>query len=777
MGTSTAAIARRMPGPAGICAVLALVALVATVVDLERLRTPTVLLWIALPVSALIALASLVAIARRDDLTPVARRFWRHTAIGTAFAAVGATVNTYDCVVGGAAAADVSVVAGIGYAGAIVGNLWAMARLPLKVAGRGSMLRVGLDGLVVLLATGSYSWHFVTRPVVQEAGFTPAALVSGTVFLALNLLALMAFGKVALAGRSHLAPGVLPMMALGMASGMVSSLLLQKYAVDRPWLAASQVSVPVAMLCAVLAGRAQLRAVASGAGPSRAARRMPVWLPYLSIVAVYALLVHMVAVGDSDALLFVVLAGVLTALVATRQQTVFRENANLVARLDHGATHDTLTGLPNRALFTDRLDEALAASHTERPVSVALIDLDDFKAVNDTLGHGVGDALLIAVADRLAAAVRKEDTVARLGGDEFVVVLDGMDPDNASTAAGRLIAALAEPVVAGDHELLVRASIGVAGGHSGENAADLLRRADIAMYAAKHHGGSNVEQYTEGMAASIADSAAIGAQLQHAINEGQMFLEYQPIVTLDGGRLRGVEALVRWNHPARGIVPPIEFIPVAERTGLIVPLGDWVLLEACRQLAAWRDELGDRGPGIVNVNVSARQLRDPGYVGRVAATLAETGLPPHRLTLEITESTAVALGESVGALDDLRRMGIRIALDDFGTGQSTLTLLHELPVDQLKLDRSFTQGTDTGRRDTMPSAVIALAEAVGLDLVAEGVENRDQADRLAVLGYQYAQGYHFARPLSPDAVTAMVAALPKPSSGETGAADLTAALV
>jgi EAL domain-containing protein (putative c-di-GMP-specific phosphodiesterase class I) len=261
-----------------------------------------------------------------------------------------------------------------------------------------------------------------------------------------------------------------------------------------------------------------------------------------------------------------------------------------------------------------------------------------------------------------------------------------------------------------------------------------------------------VQCYSDVMAVSIADTAALGAQLRHAISDGQLFLQYQPIVALDTGRLRGVEALVRWAHPERGIVPPVEFIPVAERTGLIVPLGDWVLREACEQLAAWRDEHDDRAPRVLNVNVSARQLRDAGFVDRVAAILNETGVPAHRLTLEITESTAVALGEAVTRLDDLRRMGIRIALDDFGTGQSTLTLLHELPVDQLKLDRSFTQGTDTSRRDTMPAAVIALADAVGLDLVAEGVETGDQAARLAELGYQHAQGYHFARPLPAAAV-------------------------
>ncbi|MEV6303332.1 bifunctional diguanylate cyclase/phosphodiesterase [Actinoplanes sp. NPDC051861] len=755
MSSEVSARPRPVRGPVGVCGLLALLSAVVFVVNLGELRTPVLALWLAAPLASLVGLGSLLAVARRDDLPRATRRFYRHLAIGCGMAFVGTLINTFDSVVRGMPAFYVSPAAGIAFAGAIGINVWAMARLPLRLSGPGEVLRAALDGLVVLLAAGAFSWHYVTRPMVEAADFSAMMLASAALIMCLNLLALFAFGKVALAGRGHLARGVLPTLASAMLVGTVLS-SGQRLVMDKPWLAAVQLAIPVAMLCAVIAARTQVRAAVSSRPVRGNSRRLPVWLPYLAIAAVDALLVGLIATGDADALPMAGVAVVLTAIVVARQQSVFRENAGLVARLDHGATHDTLTGLPNRALFTERLDEALAADDADRPVSVALIDLDDFKTVNDTLGHGIGDALLVAVAERLTVTIRKEDTVARLGGDEFVVVLDGIDPEAAEAAAHRMIAALAEPVVAQGHELLVRASIGLADGHAGEDAADLLRRADIAMYAAKHGGGSNVERYTEGMAVSIADTAALGAQLQHAITDGQLFLMYQPIVALDGGRLRGVEALVRWAHPLQGIVPPVQFIPVAERTGLIVPLGDWVLREACHQLAAWRDELGERAPGVLNVNVSARQLRDPGFVDRVAAILAETGLPPHRLTLEITESTAVALGEAVTRLDDLRRMGIRIALDDFGTGQSTLTLLHELPVDQLKLDRSFTQGTDTSRRDTMPAAVIALADAVGLDLVAEGVENEDQAARLADLGYQHAQGYHFARPLPAAAIGEMV---------------------
>jgi diguanylate cyclase (GGDEF)-like protein len=737
---------------------LAVVAVAVFALNVAGVRTPVALLWLPMPLASIVALISLVSLARTTTLPPATRRFWRHLAVGAACVVAGTLAHAYNGAALGLPALLVPAVAAAGYCGSVLMNLWALGRLPMRLVSRGEVVRAGLDGLAVLLATGAFSWHFLTRPVLDDGGLDATGAVAQSFTPALNLLVLFAVAKVALAGRGHLAPGVLRMQTAGLVAGTLIS--AAQPLIHQPWLSAAQPAIPIVMFCTVLAARTQVRAADGRDHNTVATRRLPSWLPYVAIAAVDTLLLALIAQGHDDALWIGAVAVVLTGLVVARQQTVFRENAGLVARLDHGATHDALTGLPNRALFTERLDAALNADGADRPVGVALIDLDDFKTVNDTLGHGIGDALLVAVAARLESAVRTHDTVARLGGDEFVVVLEDIDPEAAEAAAHRMIAALAEPVVAEGHELLVRASIGLANGHTGQDAADLLRRADIAMYAAKHDGGSNVQSYTDVMAVSIADTAALGAQLQHAITEGQLFLQYQPIVALDTGRLRGVEALVRWAHPERGIVPPIEFIPVAERTGLIVPLGDWVLVEACRQLAAWRDEHGDSAPRVLNVNVSARQLRDPAFVDRVAAILNETGVPAHRLTLEITESTAVALGETVSRLDDLRRMGIRIALDDFGTGQSTLTLLHELPVDQLKLDRSFTQGTDTSRRDTMPAAVIALADAVGLDLVAEGVETGDQAARLAELGYQHAQGYHFARPLPAAAIRDLMVARP-----------------
>jgi EAL domain-containing protein (putative c-di-GMP-specific phosphodiesterase class I) len=294
--------------------------------------------------------------------------------------------------------------------------------------------------------------------------------------------------------------------------------------------------------------------------------------------------------------------------------------------------------------------------------------------------------------------------------------------------------------------LPIRASIGIADGRSGDDASELLRHADIAMYAAKNLTGSGYLHYEPGMAAIVADHTHLGVELREGIADDQLFLLYQPIVALDGGRLTGVEALVRWQHPTRGTLPPDTFIPVAERTGMIVPLGRWVFREACRQIATWTAEHGDAAPGVLNVNVSARELREPGYADDIAAVLATSGVAPSRIAIEITETTIFELGASVTNLTALRELGVRIALDDFGTGHSTLSLLQDCPVDELKLDRSFTQAESNGN-PTIAAAVIHLAQALGLHVVAEGVETPQQADQLRSLGYQTAQGYYFARPM------------------------------
>ncbi|WP_229069070.1 EAL domain-containing protein [Actinoplanes sp. DH11] len=414
------------------------------------------------------------------------------------------------------------------------------------------------------------------------------------------------------------------------------------------------------------------------------------------------------------------------------------ETREVQDRLSYEASHDMLTGLANRALFGKRVAAAVTGDGPGTPVSVVLVDLDDFKTVNDTLGHATGDALLVHVAERMRNSVRPTDTVARLGGDEFAILFDtatGADVDQVLT---RIAAALLEPAVIDGEPMTVRASFGVVDGRGGDDPGDLLRQADIAMYEAKERGEGGYERYRPGMEARGAERRRRAAALHTAILENQLVTFFQPVVTLPDGRITGAEALVRWQHPTEGLLGPGAFIDTAEQSGLIVPLGTWVLRDATREAATWPVEL------TVSVNVSARQLRETGFPDVVAAALRDSGLPAHRLTVEITESVAVGGGATGENLRLLREMGVRLSLDDFGTGASTLSLLAGAPVDQIKLDRSF---VPDGGPDAIADAVAQMARAFGLQAVAEGVETPEQVARLTRLGYERAQGFYFARPM------------------------------
>jgi diguanylate cyclase (GGDEF)-like protein len=738
------------------------------VANLDHPRGPLLLLWLPEPLSAVILALVYRHTSRAEQLPMPTRRFWRQLSIAAILVGMGCVAQTVDALRdpfgGGQHAGSVMLVLD---SGAVLVIVWALYRLPLGASTRGERLRVGLDGGTVMLATAAFFWHFQTMPLLALGAAHRAELVAQALVTVLALVAVFAVAKVVLSSYAFIDKMALRLLAFAMLIGSLSG-MLQRYLVE-PYLVFTQVSMPVVMFFAAWAGERQRRAGQDrGRSAARGARRRPFSvLPYAAVAAVDGLLLTVnVSADNHDGLVVAFSAVALTGVVVVRQVTAFQDNGRLLARLDHGATHDALTQLPNRVLFGERLQKALTAPG-DRTVCVALIDLDDFKVVNDTLGHEIGDVLLIAVARRLATCVREQDTVARLGGDEFVVVLDGIDRAAADAAAERIIAALIRPVVADGHELRIRASIGIADGRSGDDVSQLLRRADIAMYAAKRRGGSGYLHYEPGMAGTGADDAGLGAELREAIAGDQLFLLYQPIVALDGGRLTGVEALVRWTHPVRGVLPPAEFLPFAERSGLIVPLGRWIIREACRQIAAWQAEHGEARPAVVNVNVSARELREPTFADDVAAVLAETGIAPHRLVLEVTETTVFELGTSVANLRALRHLGIRISLDDFGTGHSTLTLLQDCPVDELKLDRSFAQ-VDPTAEPTIATAVIHLAKALGLHVVAEGVETPQQANRLRLLGYEAAQGFYFARPMPAAQVSEAIGA---PESHELVAAE------
>ena len=421
------------------------------------------------------------------------------------------------------------------------------------------------------------------------------------------------------------------------------------------------------------------------------------------------------------------------------------ETLQVQERLSYEASHDVLTGLANRALFNERVEAGIAGSGPGHPISIVLIDLDDFKTVNDTLGHAVGDGLLVTVAERMRAAVRPTDTVARLGGDEFAILFEGLAAQDVDKVLLRLTDTLIQPMRIDDHQLRIRASFGVVDGTGADDAGDLLRRADIVMYEAKERGDGGTQRYRPGMQARGVERSRLTTALRAALDNDELVLHYQPVVTLPGGRITGAEALIRWQHPDRGLIGPGDFIDAAEETGLIVPVGRWVLRTAVRQAAAWRAAHGTSAPATMSVNVSARQLREAGFAGDVFAVLAATGLPAHRLTIEITESTAVGGGATQETLHALRDLGVRLSLDDFGTGQSTLSLLASCPVDQIKLDRSFVPGPGP---DAIARAVLQLSQAFEIEAVAEGVETAEQAETLYRLGYRRAQGFHFARPLT-----------------------------
>lgn len=419
-------------------------------------------------------------------------------------------------------------------------------------------------------------------------------------------------------------------------------------------------------------------------------------------------------------------------------------------RLSHQAFHDGLTGLPNRASLMERLGDALTRSGGRKGVvAVLLLDLDRFKVIIDSLGHEVGDALLVAVGRRLQASLRTEDTLARLGGDEFAILLEEIEgAGQVIFAAERIVKLFETPFRVGEREVYAAASIGIALSTPQRNRpADLMRDADIAMYRAKS-GGASYEVYSTGMEAQAIQSLERQTAVRKAMEREEFVIYYQPKVELASGKLHGFEALVRWDHPKRGIVGPAEFIPLAEERGLIIPIGKWVLEESCRQARAWRDRHGDKAPAI-GVNLSARQFRHPRLAELVAAVLEETGLDPNTLLLEITESAVMDDARSSSAtLRDLSDLGVRIAIDDFGTGYSSLSYLQRFPLDMLKIDRSFVD--DLGR-DPKGAAIVGtvctLGRNLGLQILAEGVESAEQVEQLRRLGCDLGQGYYFSRPV------------------------------
>ena len=425
----------------------------------------------------------------------------------------------------------------------------------------------------------------------------------------------------------------------------------------------------------------------------------------------------------------------------------------------HRALHDSLTGLPNRVLFLDRVAHALA--RRDARIAVLFVDLDHFKLVNDTLGHAAGDALLIDVAPRLSGAVRPGDTIGRFGGDEFAILLEDISTERAAARiAERLAAAFVRPFILDGSEHFATASVGIAIASGDELPEELIRDADAAMYRAKDRGRARYELFDEQMRARTITRLSLENELRRALERDELEVVYQPVVSLRDASMVSVEALLRWDHPQRGQIAPDEFIPVAEESGLIEPIGEWVLEQACRQAAIWHAARPDAAPLGMSVNLSARQLTQRDLPEVVARTIRRSGVQPMTLSLEITETVLLDETDAVDeALQALGAMGVRLVLDDFGTGYSSLSYLTRLPIDRLKVAREFVHGLGIAAREgAIITAVLGIAQALGMEVTAEGVETRLQFDELLRLGCDQGQGFHFSPAVAAADITAMVSA-------------------
>jgi diguanylate cyclase len=718
------------------------------------LATRLTLRWIlVLPVNILLVLVAW-RVSNTPEIERSGQRVWRAIAIGSSFALLGAAWHTVAVLrdprpglLTGGAVEEIFVVATMAVVTVV------MLRHPDIRTSR-ERVRFWLDTLTVLVGGAVLTWVFTADPDAGMIDLVPvlvgAAFALVTLFVGVRLVL----------GESA------PVTQLA-ALPMLAALFLQVvslFVVPT----SEEVGAGAYVICV-------LPAVLTSAGPriqelqSRANSvalhlRSPILftrLPYVAISATFLILIIILPQGVTPRLWGVVVgAALITALVVVRQFLAFEDNLELIRKLDatlhdlrehdrmlrRGATHDSLTSLLNRESF----GELVAAAVRERSHDTALllIDLDDFKTINDTLGHTVGDGLLRAVAARLRATVRLDDVVARIGGDEFAVLLRGVHDADVEVLARWILTSLSHPVSVGGQDLLVHASIGGVVANRTDDFASLLRHADIALYEAKEHRKGGYVQYTSDMSARLVASAELAAELSNAFRRGEFRLVYQPIARITDGRIVGVEALLRWLRPGVGPVPPAEFIPVAERTGLIVPIGRWVLREACQQAALWIRNLGQLAPDSVSVNVAGRQFNEPTFVDDVSAALAEADLPPDRLTIEITETAVIRSRTATETLHALRALGVRLALDDFGTAASSLDLLLTCPVTTLKLDRSFVEGiTTVAHQAAVATAVAHIARALELDVVAEGIETTEQAALLQRLGYRDAQGFLYYEPL------------------------------
>lgn len=638
-----------------------------------------------------------------------------------------------------------------------------------------------LDGGIICAGLGVLSWTFLMAPYAKETGpaLLPRALPLS--FPLADLVVICAAITLLLSGGSRrpsfwLLVLSLPLQAAG-GSFHSAQVLSGDFHHGEPYFLLWLGGYALIGAAALHPSMRSLTEPSAGRPPTR------IRAAVLGVSALLPSLVVSLGAGHIDrvditvaGILSIVLFGLVFGRVGGMMSDL-SERRRLENELRHLALHDSLTGLPNRRLFLDRLQHALErGSRRSETHAVLFIDIDDFKSVNDRLGHEGGDALLREVSIRLRSCLRTEDTAARLGGDEFAVLIEGVEGEaEVRVVTDRILTSMHQPFVIRDQTVRQGCSIGLhlAAG-SVKDPDHVLQNADLAMYQAKIRGKGRVETFQDEMRASLYLRTTLKEDLLTALDQGQFVLHYQPIHRLDDGAVTSVESLIRWQHPARGLIAPLDFIPAAEEMGFINDIGLWVLKEACRQLAVWRSTLGPRAPQSVSVNLSVQQLESPNLVDEVSWVLSILGLEGSALTLEITETFIARDAERAHrVMNGLKELGVRLSIDDFGTGYSSLDRLRDYPVDQLKIDKSFT-GIVTGTVEdaTLTRSIIMLGSSLSLDVIAEGVETEPQREALTRLGVRLGQGYLFSRPVPAAELEAeMTLPMPRPETALTRSGD------
>jgi diguanylate cyclase len=638
--------------------------------------------------------------------------------------------------------------------------LWGLIRFSAGRLNVSERLRLGLDLAIVAIGGSTVVIYVVLGPTLVQSGSDllqtaiSVAYPAGDMVLLVGLAAVLLRRPAASSVRAlgFLAAGLLFFVTADLVYGYIT--LHSVYPGGDP--VDSLYMVSVALFA--VAGAAQSHAKPATNLATDPLRRRVSWAPYIAVGTGFGLLII-----DHRDLSIVIIAVLLAALVSARQFVAHKDLLRTQERLSYQSLHDALTGLPNRLLVMDRAEQMLArARRAGKPVAVLYVDIDSFKHVNDSLGHAAGDEVLRVVSSRLAEVVREADTVGRLGGDEFVVLLEDLTLDaGPELVSERICQVLSQPIEVertSGQTLSVTASVGIALGHQG-SADELLRDADFALYEAKSAGKNRWIVFESNMQTAAQDRLELEMDLKGGLEAGQFFLLYQPTFDLESETITGVEALIRWRHPTRGVIAPDVFIPLAEQTGLIVPIGRWVLQTACQQAAAWHRQNRTLG---ISINVSARQLEDDNLVEEVARTLARTGVDPCTVTLEMTETTLMRDAEAAASrLRALKALGVRIAIDDFGTGYSSLAYLRQFPVDALKIDRSFISAiAASGDSKALIHTLVQLGKTLGLETLAEGIEEQFQLRQLQLEHCDSGQGFLFARPLQADAIDELLHTTP-----------------